>query len=292
MTGYNVGGTGTLTATPTYSGDGDKTTTFAWSVTSGSAVSITSGANTASVSITASSSTGTATLQCTVTCANSVFQTQTVTVYANTTTLSSVKSAISASNNGSTYLGYYVTADGNVYSDSYAAPSGTIGRIAYINNDGVETSSNASGTKILVLATSNVGSYQWKTSNSSGESDYNSTSALNGLAFCETHNNSTYPAAQAAYGWSTSKPSGSTNWFLPSYAQLNNMLTVAKKSGTGQITSGRYWSATENASLATYAWFYNFNYSEWSFSSKDGNRFPVRACFAYYHTSTTPTSAC
>ena len=212
-------------------------------------------------------------------------------MYDRATTLADLKANLSTYT-ASDYLGWYVTSDGSISSDDSSAPSGTIGRIAYINSSGVETSSNASGCKILVLATSNVGSYTWKTSNSSGESAYNNTSALNGLAFCETHNNSTYPAAQAAYGWSTSKPSGSTNWFLPSYAQLNNMLTVAKKSGTGQITSGQYWSATGRASYATNACYYNFGLSCWNNYGKADFTYTVRACFAYYPTLTTPTSAC
>jgi len=197
----------------------------------------------------------------------------TFTITAINTTLSTVKSSWDDK-----YLGCYVDASGNVTS---AINANSIGRIAYYNNSGVETHSSASGKKILVLAVTNVGSFAWKNENSAGESAYNSESAMNGLDFCANHNNSTtYPAAYNAYNWSTSKPSGSTNWFMPSKAQWNAMLTVAKKSGTGQISSGKYWSSTEYSSYANLAWCYNFLSSDWNTLNKTTS-LNVRACFAY-----------
>lgn len=197
----------------------------------------------------------------------------TFSILAVNTTLAAVKASWD-----SKYLGCYVDASGNVTSVSNA---NTIGRIAYYNADGVETSSSASGKTILVLAVSNVGSYTWKNASSAGESAYNNTSTRNGLAFCETHDDSTvYPAAYNAYHWSTEKPTGSTSWFLPSRGQWDAMLAVVKMNGTGKISSGVYWSSTEHSSTAYYAWRYGFNTSNWGTTAKTTSN-TVRACFAY-----------
>ena len=208
---------------------------------------------------------------------NITYATGTLTVSVPTT-LAELKTWVKAGNTANTYYGYYVNSSGGIHS-SYV--SGDIGRVAYYQKSAVDTYSGASDTRILVLDVENVGTLAWKTSASSGESDYNSTSAMNGLDFCASHNNSTYPAAQAAYNWSKNRPDGSTKWFLPSYAQWSKMLTVAKKDGTGKISSGRYWSATEQSDNAGNAVLYLFANEFWSNLAKNDNTNYVRACFAY-----------
>ena len=217
------------------------------------------GAGTATITATAS---GGQTATCTVTVTSS-----------DPTTLSALKTWVNyghASDN--TYLGYFVKADGSISTDNTDA----IGIVAYYGNAAVDES--AADSRILVLATADAsGSAQWKTSYTGGESAYNDPDALNGIAFTNAYgDNSAYPAAQAAKGYSAGKPTGASIWFLPSKGQWTKMIDA----GHTGITSGYYWSSTERADLDRYAWYYSFVYSNWRNASKVG-RSPVRAAFAY-----------
>ncbi|MBQ4387157.1 MAG: fimbrillin family protein [Prevotella sp.] len=190
----------------------------------------------------------------------------------------------------SDYLGWYVKADGSISSSDASA----IGRIAYMNTDDVDE--DIPGSRILVLGVTNVGdNVKWKNESTAGESTWNSLTKLNGYNFTINHLNSTnYPAAYQSYNWSTSRPSGSSKWFLPSYKQFDNMLTVVKMAGTGQITksesdvTSRYWSATE-FETNTAAYSYNFWMDKWGTNGKE-NTYHVRACFAYPSTYASLTS--
>jgi len=171
-----------------------------------------------------------------------------------------------------TYLGKYVKADGSLADDN----SDAIGVVAYYSDAPVDES--APESRILVLATADAsGSAQWKTSYTRGESAYNDPVALNGIAFTNAYGaNAAYPAAQAAKGYSAGKPTGASIWFLPSKGQWTKMIDV----GHTGITSGDYWSSTENADFDQTAWDYRFDSSRWRVDGKglDGR---VRAAFAY-----------
>ena len=217
------------------------------------------GAGTATITATAS---GGQTATCTVTVTSS-----------DPTTLSALKTWVNdghASDN--TYLGYFVKADGSISTDNTDA----IGIVAYYGNAAVDES--AADSRILVLATADAsGSAQWKTSYTGGESAYNDPDALNGIAFTNAYgDNSAYPAAQAAKGYSAGKPTGASIWFLPSKGQWTKMIDA----GHTGITSGFYWSSTESADDDYDAWYYIFDSSYWDFSLKDVST-QVRAAFAY-----------
>jgi len=187
-------------------------------------------------------------------------------------TLSELKDNVATADDS--YLGWYVDGSGNI---SATDGGSSVGRIAYYGTDDVET---ASGTQnILVIATANAtsSSVAWKTAGGAGESAYNSTSAMNGKAFTDQYGSDAgYPAAKAAKDYSAAAPSGSTGWFLPSYAQWQKMIDA----GHTGITSDMYWSSTECAGLADYAWRYHFYGSLWNPAPKNDNR-QVRAAFAY-----------
>ena len=187
-------------------------------------------------------------------------------------TLSELKDNVATADDS--YLGWYVDGSGNI---SATDGGSSVGRIAYYGTDDVET---ASGTQnILVIATANAtsSSVAWKTAGGAGESAYNSTSAMNGKAFTDQYGSDDgYPAAYAAAHYSATAPSGSTGWFLPSYAQWQKMIDA----GHTGITSGAYWSSTEYADYDYTAWSYGFDYSIWLNGSKDYNN-QVRAAFAY-----------
>ena len=217
------------------------------------------GAGTATITATAS---GGQTATCTVTVTSS-----------DPTTLSALKTWVNyghASDN--TYLGYFVKADGSISTDNTDA----IGIVAYYGNAAVDES--AADSRILVLATADAsGSAQWKTSYTGGESAYNDPDALNGIAFTNAYgDNSAYPAAQAAKGYSAGKPTGASIWFLPSKGQWTKMIDA----GHTGITSGRYWSSTEYADYDYYACYYGFVVSSWYRFNKDYH-YQVRAAFAY-----------
>ena len=187
-------------------------------------------------------------------------------------TLSELKDNVATADDS--YLGWYVDGNGNI---SETDGGSSVGRIAYYGIDDVET---ADGTQnILVIATANAtsSSVAWKTAGGAGESAYNSTSAMNGKAFTDQYGSDAgYPAAYAAAHYSATAPSGSTGWFLPSYAQWQKMIDA----GHTGITSDMYWSSTECADLADYAWRYHFYGSLWNPAPKNDNR-QVRAAFAY-----------
>ena len=193
-----------------------------------------------------------------------------VTMISNTT-LSTLKSG-SVENHGG---GDFVMATGDVSK----APFDAIGRVAYIGA-GVEVS--MPGSRILVMALTDVGSYLWKNSPSDGESDYNDQLARNGLDFCAKH---AYPAAYNAFNWDTSRPEGASKWFLPSKGQFTVMLPFGEPEGIGQLTVGSYWTATEAPpGSAPSAWFYrvasNPKDNKFAYSVKT-YEYKVRACFAY-----------
>ena len=217
------------------------------------------GAGTATITATAS---GGQTATCTVTVTST-----------DPTTLSALKTWVNDGHAGeNTYLGYFVKADGSISTDNTDA----IGVVAYYGDAAVDAS--ATDSRILVLATADAsGSAQWKTSFSGGESAYNDPHALNGIAFTNAYgDNAAYPAAQAAKGYSATRPTGASIWFLPSKGQWTKMIDA----GHTGITSGYYWSSTEYADYDHCAWYYGFGDSLWYYGGKD-NVNQVRAAFAY-----------
>lgn len=194
------------------------------------------------------------------------------------TSLSDIRQAAKDGFDCSKYLGQYVDASGNLTPN----PLNAIGRVAYVSEKPVDVDASAAETRILVLALTDVGSFQWKKTELAGESAYNDPNVMCGLDFCSKYNNESYPAAYATYNWDARRPSGSTNWFLPSQAQWNKMLGVAKMDGTGQMSTGRYWAANEssNALLTNSAMSYDFETGSWQEMIKNAE-LKVRACFAY-----------
>ena len=194
------------------------------------------------------------------------------------TSLSDIRQAAKDGFDCSKYLGQYVDASGNLTPN----PLNAIGRVAYVSEKPVDVDASAAETRILVLALTDVGSFQWKKTELAGESAYNDPNVMCGLDFCSKYNNESYPAAYATYNWDAGRPSGSTNWFLPSQAQWNKMLGVAKMDGTGQMSTGRYWAANEssNALLTNSAMSYDFETGSWQEMIKNAE-LKVRACFAY-----------
>ena len=258
--------TETLTATVTPSDAADKTVTWtssdedvAFVDDNGQITAVAEGTAT----ITATNSTGqTATCEVTVDAIN---------------TLAKLKTYVASVDDS--YLGWYVDAIGNI---SETDQGSSVGRIAYYGTDDVET---ADGTQnILVIANANAfsGYVAWKTAGGSGESAYNSTTAMNGKAFTDAYGSDAgYPAAKAAKEYSAGTPSGSTGWFLPSYAQWRKMNAAIVANSL--IPSDDYWSATEYENLDYGAWGYysNGSYSGMRSLTKDYDYYRVRAVFAF-----------
>ena len=226
-------------------------------------------------------------------------------------TLSELKAQINIGRDCSDCLGWYVDGDGNI-SESDA---NAVGRICYVSTSDVDIA--FAGSRILVLANNDLtdahgvtwgvyGLYMHlnATKVPEGLCGYNNTNTLQahghgkGLkdaAGIILEYETGYPAACFAWNYGGNKPIGASHWFLPSFAQWKNMLTIAGKSGTGQLTSGNvYWSSTDNsASLAYFvtqsqtgdnpkSYSVNINnedacnktWSEWA-------KFCARACYVY-----------
>ena len=215
----------------------------------------------------------------TITAIASGGQTATCTV-AVTFNLSALKTWVNdghASDN--TYLGWYVDGEGNI---SETDGGSSVGRIAYYGIDDVETADGIQN--ILVIATANATSsyVAWKTAGGAGESAYNSTTAMNGKAFTDQYGSDAgYPAAKAAKDYSAAAPSGSTGWFLPSYAQWQKMDAAIKAKGL--IPSVYYWSSTEAEGSGFWAWLYRFRGTPscMSYDGKNTALVSVRPVLAY-----------
>lgn len=176
------------------------------------------------------------------------------------TTLAELKTLADTGIDCSSFLGRYVDASGNLSTSSDNA----IGLVAYISSSDVEES--VSGSRILVLATEDVSFinnkyssgwvYAYNKSLIYGIDDaYVSLTSMNGLQFCSTHNAENYSgseelglfqytSARRAYYWDKSRPAGSSNWFVPSYAQFMAMESVALT--TLSTDNAWYWTTTQS----------------------------------------------
>ena len=280
-----------LSAYSGYVGNG-KPTSFTVSSSHGGTLTATSGSSYVSVSgpssskftLSTSQTTVITTVNITVKCAattnyNEASKTYSVVVYkVSPTTLSELKYWASAGNTATTYYGRYVNKNGVLSTSS----SGALGRVVYYSSSDVEVS--RSGSRILILDLSDIGPYQWRTSCTSGDAAWNSTSAMNGLQFCASHGSTTYPAAY--YSYKSSGISGASYWFMPSYAQMQKMDAGARMSGlTKDII---YWVATESQAQASCAYHFSYQSASGALKWWGGDQYGkargstyIRRCCAY-----------
>ena len=204
------------------------------------------------------------------------------------TSLSELKTLANSGSSTSSYLGYYVTSTGAISSSNTSA----IGQIVYISSSS-DVDTSLSGSRILVMQTSDSSSkMQWSTLETSVDiTDITAIDLMNGCAMTQalhTKNSTRYPAAN--YAWTISLSAvvtGSTRWFLPSYAQwraikgtdgigADEIATLREKTGIASDRS--YWSSREvydgtaSKLLGSSGYFIS--------SPKTGYEY-VRAIFAY-----------
>lgn len=186
-------------------------------------------------------------------------------------TLSELKDWINEQNTSTRFYGYYVNASGNVHV-GYA--SGDIGRVVYYSTRNVDE--KVSGSRILVMALNDAGSHAWGSQGTlrqlTGDSGFGNTRQL------QAYGSMMHPAAYAAWTYSSGRPEGASNWFIPSVVQWNAMLDAAKAAGTGAVGStATYWTSVEDdaasASALTGAGVVK--------STAKGTSCTVRTCFAY-----------
>ena len=228
-------------------------------------------------------------------------------------TLKELKGQVNLGSNFSKYLGWYVDGEGNISSSDADA----VGRICYISTSDVDIA--FAGSRILVLANTDItdehgitwGVYgEFMNLNATKEPDglcgYNNTNTLQVHGHGRKERDASgirveyeggYPAACYAWNFAGEKPIGATHWFLPSYAQWKKMISVARQSGTGQLTSGlSYWSSTDNSGNLAYLFALrmsgdnpkgytltlNPGYEEsWIKTWEKWSKYCVRACYAY-----------
>ena len=228
-------------------------------------------------------------------------------------TLKELKAQVNLGGDFSGHLGWYVDGEGNISSSDADA----VGRICYISTSDVDIA--FVGSRILVLANEDITNQHgitWgvygepmhltATKEPEGLCGYNNTNTLQAFGHerkvrdasgTKVEYESGYPAACYAWNYSGAKPVGASHWFLPSFIQCKKMLTAARKSGTGQLSSGKvYWSSTDNS--GNFASFYTLSqtgdnpkdytlnldpdYEEsWKETWEEWSKFCVRACYAY-----------
>lgn len=227
-------------------------------------------------------------------------------------TLRELKAQVNLGGDFSRLLGWYVDGEGNISSSDEDA----VGRICYIGTSDVDIA--FVGSRILVLANKDLTDEHgitWgiygeptqltATKEPEGLCGYNNTNTLQAyghgrkekeVSGTKVEYESGYPAACYAWNFSGAKPDGAY-WFLPSYAQWKRMISTARKSGTGQLTSGiTYWSSTDNSGNLAYTFTlsisgdnpkdYTLNldpdYEEsWKETWEKWSKCGVRACYAY-----------
>ena len=228
-------------------------------------------------------------------------------------TLKELKTQVNLGGDFSKHLGWYVDGKGNISSSDADA----VGRICYISKSDVDIA--FAGSRILVLANTDItdehgitwGVYgEFMNLNATKEPDglcgYNNTNTLQVHGHGRKERDASgirveyeggYPAACYAWNFAGEKPIGASHWFLPSYAQWKKMISVARQSGTGQLTSGlSYWSSTDNSGNRAYLFAlkmsgdnpkdYTLNldpdYEEsWIKTWEEWSKHSVRACYVY-----------
>ena len=186
-------------------------------------------------------------------------------------TLDALKDWVNANNRSTRYYGYYVGLDGSLHRDY---TEGDVGRIGYYAARDVDD--NVSGSRILVLALNDVGSYIW---GGKGTMRYaNTNSGYYNTMQLQAYGSTLHPAAYAAWNYWADQPEGASNWFLPSIQQWTNMMVAAQMSGEGSIAYGTsFWSSMESSE--THAWSVTASGS--TISRVKDEAFAVRPCFAY-----------
>lgn len=192
-------------------------------------------------------------------------------------------------------LGKVIGADGYIYANATQASALGTTAVAMITYVGSYTGESAPYINGLALALSDANGgnkCQWKTDNTdSGHSkqDYSNFTSESGLQYNTTHNTDTYPAFKAAIANNgTPRPTGCSDWFLPTGYQLNQMITAAggptqlrdcfSSVGGTNMQSNFYWLSTERSSGN--AWCYNFNKNELVNGNKNYNIY-VRSALAF-----------
>lgn len=198
-------------------------------------------------------------------------------------------------------LGKVIGADGYIYANATQASAYGTTAVAMITYVGAETCEGAPYNNGLALALSDANGGNkcyWKTSNtdaghtkqpSAGFSAFSLESGLQYNSYTPDHNNDNHPAfKQAIANNGTPRPTGCSDWFLPTGYQLNQMITAAGGStqlrdcfssvGGTNIQSSVYWLSTEDSS--DNAWVYAFNANMFGQGSKLSNCY-VRSALAF-----------
>ena len=198
-------------------------------------------------------------------------------------------------------LGKVIGADGNIYANATQASALGTTAVAMITYVGAETCEDAPYNNGLALALGDANGgnkCNWSTTSTSSSSavhTYHPTSSdftsESGLQYNTTHNTDTYPAFKAAIANNgTPRPTGCSDWFLPTGYQWNQMITKAGGStqlrdcfssvGGTNLRNNFYWSSTEFGSNFHYAWNTYFYSGNWGYVLKN-NSFYVRSALAF-----------
>lgn len=193
-------------------------------------------------------------------------------------TLASLKTCINAGIDCSSYLGCQVDAEGSVAASGLTP----IGYIGYISTSDVDT--GVAGSRILVIAAADASNgAQW------ADKDWNVARNMTDDNMCgytytntlQGYGQSYHPAAYAAWNYDASKPTGASNWFMPTKAQLTAIISALGGFSTFKTKTGwpadNFWASTEVSAGHAHILY---NIGNWGNDQKWTVR-RVRSCFAY-----------
>lgn len=187
--------------------------------------------------------------------------------------------------------GNVIGKDGNIYVDAAAAGAQAAAIITYLGNDAETSPTNTAFKNGLALALEDAGTQSWcsQTSATCLGTQYSSAVKFNDLAGIANtdalvnHTGHTHAAASAARGYNSSThPTGTSAWFLPSAGQWDKMAAgnyATLKTNAGLQENANYWSSTERN--AGNAWRFRSNDGNWTFNVGKGSDNQVRACLAF-----------
>ncbi|MCL1959385.1 MAG: DUF1566 domain-containing protein [Spirochaetes bacterium] len=178
------------------------------------------------------------------------------------------------------------TGDGMDYKVGDAGPGG--GKVFYASKTGFTMTDNNQLCHYLEAAPSDQSTtLLWASSSHTSTSITGTGTAIgtgrkNTALILATDANA--PAAKACKDYTVN---GLTGWFLPSKDELDLMYKNLAQKGLGGFKTimdntnctNRYWSSSQSTN--TYAWDQDFSDGEQYGSSKDGNKYSVRAVRAF-----------
>lgn len=209
------------------------------------------------------------------------------------TSLWGLKDLVNSGLSASDYIGYYVDNEGHISASSI---DNTVGVVAAASATTVDES--VTGSRILVLANEAYDKH-WLAEGATVSGSYKydaSNKAYQGFAYSQAMNDSSHPAIQAAWAYTSTgcdtgyglkeyaRLGSQGKWFLPNREQMEDLMGLTEGSYTGSVYYTQYgisdwfhWSSSESDYGG---WNYQFGGKVWGTGVANGS-VNTRAVFAF-----------